>query len=368
MSTPVAAVKPVRKFPPPCWTRDEALVLIEAYRERWYALHRAFLRNPDWDAVAEKVTTACPDVTPPKTSAQCRHKMEKLRQRHRAEKQRASSFPGGRFFSSWFYFEAMEAMENGPSPEPGNNNSTNPEINNATPVSDHQSLNPGRGIRFKPSSVQNLVTLAASSTNRSPDFDSRFSNHNSSYMNNWSNQEDDNDEDGYLDDSTINEAPIHPGYKNQKGSPFTGGIRIKPSISSHLEPVILRPRKFSKVVHDHEVDENGETWIKVPRNTNSFQGNHQNGNSWNPNLDQGKKRGNGGIQEVVSSIKLLGDGFMKMEKMKIDMAREIERMRMETEMKRNQLILESQKQIVDAFLKGLIETRKQPRTETMADS
>lgn len=70
---------------------------------------------------------------------------------------------------------------------------------------------------------------------------------------------------------------------------------------------------------------------------------------------------------MASSIKLLGDGFMKMEKMKIDMAREIERMRMETEMKRNQLILESQKQIVDAFLKGLIETRKQPRTETMAD-
>ncbi|GJY28288.1 hypothetical protein Tco_0404055, partial [Tanacetum coccineum] len=39
---------------------------------------------------------------------------------------------------------------------------------------------------------------------------------------------------------------------------------------------------------------------------------------------------------------MLGDGVMKMEKMKIDMALEIERMRMESEMKRNQLILESQ--------------------------
>ncbi|GKE92468.1 hypothetical protein Tco_1573563, partial [Tanacetum coccineum] len=48
---------------------------------------------------------------------------------------------------------------------------------------------------------------------------------------------------------------------------------------------------------------------------------------------------------------MLGDRFMKMEKMKIDMAREIERMRMESEMKQNQLILESQKQIVDAFVK-----------------
>ncbi|KAI3693738.1 hypothetical protein L1987_76690 [Smallanthus sonchifolius] len=306
------AVKPIRKFPPPCWTRDEALVLIEAYRERWYALHRAFLRNPDWDAVAEKVTTSCPDVTPPKTSAQCRHKMEKLRQRHRAEKQRASSFPGGRFFSSWFYFEAMEAMENGPNADPNSS-----EVVNGIPISDHRSLNPGRGIRFKTSVVQNLVTLA----NHSPNFDSTVSNHN------WSNQEDDN------------ETSIHPAYKNHNNSPYTGG-----------------PRKFSKVIRDHEVDEKGEMWIKVPKN------------NCNPNLKQGKKRGNGVIHEVVSSIKLLGDGFMKMEKMKIDMAREIERMRMETEMKRNQLILESQKQIVDVFVKGLIESRKRPRTKTMADS
>lgn len=319
------------------------MVLIEAYRERWYALHRAFLRNPDWDAVAEKVTTTCPDVTPPKTSAQCRHKMEKLRQRHRAEKQRAASFPGGKFFSSWFYFEAMEAMENGPNSEPGNN-SSNPEIN-GIPVLDHQGLNPGRGIRFKPTPVQNLVTLA----NHSPVFDSRVSNHNqnSLYMNNWSNQlvVNEDNENGYLVDS-INETSIHPGYKNHKNSSF-GGIRVKPVIP---EPT----RKFSKVVHDHEVDENGEMWMKVPRN--------------NPSLSVGKKRGNDGIQEVVSSIKLLGDGFMKMEKMKIDMAREIERMRMESEMKRNQLILDSQKQIVDVLLKGLIEIRRQPKIETMGDS
>ncbi|KAJ9549614.1 hypothetical protein OSB04_022157 [Centaurea solstitialis] len=343
-----AVVKPVRRFPPPCWTRDEALVLIEAYRERWYALHRAFLRNPDWDAVAEKVTTSCPDVAPPKTSAQCRHKMEKLRQRHRAEKQRASAFPGGRFFSSWFYFEAMEAMENGPNSETTGNNNT--EILDSAPVSDHQGLNPGRGIRFRPSGAQNLVTLAANSANHKVDFESRVSNHNYSHVNNsWSNNQEDNNGDGYIFDN-----------KNHKiSSPFTGGIRVKPSI-----PSPVRPRKFSKVVHDHEVDDDGEMWIKVPKNANLF----DNGWSSNNSNNQGKKKGDGGIQEVVSSIRLLGDGFMKMEKMKIDMAREIERMRMEAEMKRNQLILESQKQIVDALVNGLIEIRKRPKTETMADS
>ncbi|CAH1417080.1 unnamed protein product [Lactuca virosa] len=174
----------------------------------------------------------------------------------------------------------MEAMANGPNFEPGNNNSTNLEINNATPVSDHQNLNPT--VEFKPSSLQNLVTLATSSTNHTPDFDSRFSNHNSSYTNNWSNQEDNNEEDGYLDDSTVNEPPIHPGYKNHKSSSFTGGVRIKPSNPSHHEPAHPKPtRKFSKVVHEHEVNEDGEVWVKVPRNTNLFKGNHQNGNGWN---------------------------------------------------------------------------------------
>ncbi|KAL0344564.1 UNVERIFIED_CONTAM: hypothetical protein Sradi_4287700 [Sesamum radiatum] len=113
--------KAPRRFPPPCWTQEETLALIEAYRERWYALRRGYLRTADWDAVAAAVTSRCPGASPAKTSAQCRHKMEKLRQRYRAEKQRALSFPypAGRYFSSWFFFENMEAMENGTTPDVG---------------------------------------------------------------------------------------------------------------------------------------------------------------------------------------------------------------------------------------------------------
>ncbi|GKB39470.1 hypothetical protein Tco_0884412 [Tanacetum coccineum] len=122
--------------------------------------------------------------------------MEKLRQRHKVEKQRAAMFSGERFFSSWFYFEAMEAMDPGPEP--------------------------GSGLK--------------SGLGRTPD-------------------------------------PVRGSRK-------------------------------------------------------------------------------------VASFRLLGDGFMKMEKMKIDMAKEIEKMRMDTEMKRNQLILESQRQIIEAFVNGVVEARK----------
>ncbi|KAI3691595.1 hypothetical protein L6452_31392 [Arctium lappa] len=352
-----AGENPVRKkFPPPCWTRDEALVLIGAYRDRWYALHRAFLRTPDWDAVAEKVTTSCPDVTPPKTSAQCRHKMEKLRQRHRAEKQRASAFSGERFFSSWFYFEAMEAMENGSDPESG----SNPPINPLIPSP------PGRGIRFKPSSVQNLVTLATSSTRNTkskPNLSSRVSNRYPSYPNN----ESIHNEDEFLVETPIESSiPNTHMVKDSKThkdrwiveSPIREAKNHKKK-SNFDQESCRQARKFSKVVDNDE-----ERWMKVPKNPTLFMGKqskHQKETNVK-DLKKKKKKKNGGISEMVSSIKLLGDGFMKMEKMKIDMAKEIEKMRMETELKRNELIMESQKQIMDAFVNGLMEFRKQQPT------
>lgn len=63
------------------------------------------------------------------------------------------------------------------------------------------------------------------------------------------------------------------------------------------------------------------------------------------------------IAEMVSAIKVLGDGFVRMEQMKMDMAREIETMRMEMEMKRTEMILESQQRIVEAFAQAVAEKK-----------
>lgn len=64
------------------------------------------------------------------------------------------------------------------------------------------------------------------------------------------------------------------------------------------------------------------------------------------------------VAEMVASIKMLGEGLVRMEKMKMDMMREIERMRMEMEMKRSEMILESQQLIVNAFVEGLKKNKK----------
>ncbi len=77
------------------------------------------------------------------------------------------------------------------------------------------------------------------------------------------------------------------------------------------------------------------------------------------------KRERDPVTEMVSAIKVLGDGFVRMEQMKMEMAREIEAMRMEMEMKRTEMILESQQRIVEAFAKAFSEKSKKKKAKRM---
>lgn len=77
--------------------------------------------------------------------------------------------------------------------------------------------------------------------------------------------------------------------------------------------------------------------------------------------DGGVKRsgdGNNPVEDMVAAIKMLGDGFVRVERMKMDMARELESVRMETEMKRTEMILDSQQRLVDSFSKAVFEKNK----------
>ncbi|KAK9076606.1 hypothetical protein SSX86_004940 [Deinandra increscens subsp. villosa] len=402
-TTVSSAEKPVRRFPPPCWTQDEALALIQAYRERWYALRRGYLRTADWDAVAEEVGRLSPGAIPPKTSAQCRHKIEKLRQRYRAEKQRALSFPGGRFLSTWFYFEAMDSMEkngNGSGPDEETNTGSDLDLNsggmqivnskishqlNTNLDSVYGGLNPGRGIRFKSpfAADSNLVTIA-----------SRANNIRASH--NYSAKEEDNDEqfeDVYYSETQIgkNSGKTHRLSSQNYATMFQSDHHSDAVNYQNIEHYSgVRPRKFTKISsnsnhnpsHNHGYwNENGEeddnnleeeddVWVKMPKDRSSVSMDYNEKYSERINRSSGRhcfdgegefsrgvRQENDSIGQIVSSIKVLADGFVRMEKMKMDMVHDIEKMRMEAEMKRNTLLLESQRQIVEAFVKGLAQNK-----------
>ncbi|KAK7287414.1 hypothetical protein RIF29_00689 [Crotalaria pallida] len=113
--SPNDAASPTKKPQPIPWTHQETVNLIRAYQEKWYSLKRGPLRSSQWEEVAVVVAARCGyDLNhPSKSAVQCRHKMEKLRQRHRAEKHRLAAGTPGR---AWQYFGLMDELERGPLP------------------------------------------------------------------------------------------------------------------------------------------------------------------------------------------------------------------------------------------------------------
>ncbi|WOK94015.1 hypothetical protein Cni_G02717 [Canna indica] len=104
------AVGPPRKpAPGQPWSNIETAHLIDAYEERWYALKRGQLKAQQWEEVAAAVAARCGLDEPSKTGTQCRHKIEKLRKRYRAERLRPIP-------SAWPFFGRMDRMERGPLP------------------------------------------------------------------------------------------------------------------------------------------------------------------------------------------------------------------------------------------------------------
>ncbi|XP_022860308.1 trihelix transcription factor ASIL2-like [Olea europaea var. sylvestris] len=304
-----------RRLPPPCWSADETVALIDAYKDKWYSLCRGNLRAFHWQEVANDVAYRCPS-SPAKTSVQCRHKMEKLRKRYRAEIQRAAAFGGSsRFSSSWVHFQRMHSMEKGP-------NSTPPSSDDDLPEEDHKN------------SIKR-----------------------------------------------INEVYNNNGYNNQKASFGNQGPRTR--INGTTTGCRIRipgqgisgpsARKFSS-----KFDEMGSLFSDNSScNFNSSAGGYgnstqvlQDGFLGSCELEKrgdengNRRKGDNGVGQVAAAIRALGEGFVRIEKVKMGMARRIEEMRMEMELKRTEMILGSQQRIVEAFVEAISE-RKTKKAKKM---
>ncbi|CAI9095599.1 OLC1v1031587C1 [Oldenlandia corymbosa var. corymbosa] len=412
----VVVEKPVRKFPPPCWTQEETLALIDAYRERWYALRRGYLRTADWDAVAAAVTSRCPGASPAKTSAQCRHKMEKLRQRYRAEKQRSLTYPVGRFFSSWFFFENMDAMENGTTVSAAGSNQESENLD----VSGNESrlksfldqnivklkLNPKKGSKLPNGISPNFGLGQGVRANHSSknvevkvntDFVPKALNGYNAFLDPGSDKGDEgmgfrggfgvkSFDEGLVGAPVFKFKNFGNAFANSRNGFDASNEFTMASLGdeSSMPPRVRLKRKgridgslsgnisYGVVNNDHDDSKNG-LWVPVGtrenyggnleydlRGMNGFQSSSKMGfekRVAGSDPSSNGNRGRSAIDDMVSAIKMLGEGFIKMENMKMEMAREIEKNRMEMEVKRNEMILESQRQIVDALAKGLVEMK-----------
>ncbi|XP_021768524.1 trihelix transcription factor ASIL2-like [Chenopodium quinoa] len=342
----------VRKFPAPCWTQDETLALIHAYQDKWYSLRRRNLRTADWEAVADEVNRRCPDQSPPKSSAQCRHKMEKLRKRYRAEKQRIGALPshnnfvGNRFFpsSSWVFFDLMDAMEVGSGSGPGstsvvNNNGVNNGGNNHNMnMNVLNPVNQNNGGFVKEEKLRGkddlgkyfdeiLMGMGKSGSGSGGPIKFRVKNHgNSSSINNNERYFD----EGYDYDGGNNGSGFD--YKNGRSNFASGFSKRKLGEDSSSSKMFLNGCSSSK---------------------KGF------------GLGAGSRARGGrdaAAGEMVASIKMLGEALVRTEKEKMEMMQEMEMKWMEMEMKRTQMLLEAQHNIVNAFVQGF---KKQKKVKVM---
>ncbi|XP_044502226.1 trihelix transcription factor ASIL2 [Mangifera indica] len=305
-----------RRLPPPCWSHDETIALIDAYCEKWYALRRGNLKATHWQEVADAVGRRCPASSPPKTAVQCRHKMEKLRKRYRTEIQRARSMPLSRFSSSWVHFKRMDSMEKGPSTKSGYNSDSADEDDNDD--EDDDDIN------------QDLY------------------------------QERPNFKDG-----VANTRSVHNLYRNgintgaSGGDGNSSGFRIRiPTGVSIAQP---GPKIYAKIVNpnaNHSPNYNTKPNFGGPGGSGVNYGTRVLGGCEETPI---AKREREPLAEMVAAIKMLGDGFVRTEEMKMELARELEAMRMDMEVKRTQMILESQQRIVEAFAKAVSEKNKKPK-------
>ncbi|CAN0908346.1 Protein FIP2 [Linum grandiflorum] len=345
MSSAVAAAadSSSRKVPPPCWTREETVELIKAYRDKWFAVNRGNLRAADWDTVAAALADSPAPSDPPKSAVQCRHKIEKIRKRYRAEKQRCVNFPG-RFFSSWDLFPLLDSMEIG-----SIGSKQDKDVDKPNNENDRYEGLEEPDLDFDP----DLVFRARKFGKVAGGFNESVVDYDHGSRGGYGNKIDQNPvsvafmpKDYGRFDRKIGGNHSNTGFDSDYGG---GGFSRKMGQLQRDDMMNRvneeRDRFGKKVVEEWGY---GSSRIRVKNNmqANGF-------GSGNTNGGKGKDP----VAEVVSAIKMLREGFVMVEEMKMDMAMEIEKMRMGMELKHNQMLIEMQQDIVDAFAKAYVKKK-----------
>ncbi|XP_062078526.1 trihelix transcription factor ENAP2 [Humulus lupulus] len=297
---PAAAASVSGKKPQPIpWTHQETVHLIQAYEEKWYSLKRGPLKSSQWEEVAVTVAARCgyEYTEPSKTAIQCRHKMEKLRQRYRAEKNRL--ILSG--VSVWPYFDLMNRLERGPLPisarpmialpyhrdrdrEDGEDDEDEEEENDSGDEGED-----GDVIRTKSRSIDHIL--------KRPTTVNRFAG------------------------------------EEERGRNVNGFSRV------WAEPVTKRPRET--VVEEEEYGEDDLDGDEESNAKVEF-------------LERRRRRERKRevVLKLAAEIRAFSERFVGMESMKMEIMKDTERCRREMETKRIEMILHSQNKIVDSITKA----------------
>ncbi|KAF7079134.1 hypothetical protein CFC21_083421 [Triticum aestivum] len=84
------------------WSDGATSTLIDAWGERFVALGRGSLRHPQWQEVAEVVSSRDGYSKPPKSDVQCKNRIDTLKKKYKVEKAKSDS--------SWPFFDRLDFL------------------------------------------------------------------------------------------------------------------------------------------------------------------------------------------------------------------------------------------------------------------
>ncbi|KAK4749064.1 hypothetical protein SAY87_026513 [Trapa incisa] len=290
-----ATSNPLVKPPPATWSHQETVQLIQIYRDKWYSNNRAHLKTIQWEEVAAAVASRCgvSGKLPPKTAIQCRHKIEKLRKRFRAERKRGNVGPAG-----WPYYDLMDRLEHGPK----------------------ASVMPLSIIPYK-AKIQQFHSK-----------NHGFGSHRNGY------DEEEDEEEDYNPDDDENDEDDEPG-------PY--------SRSQSINYILRRPSVVNRFPRDNSID---STLPDFParhpaapkRKREEFMDGQEEA------LEESARIRKASISNIAREIRAFAETYVGIENAKMQMMKEAERSRLEMETKRMELIMDSQKKMVEAIAKALV--------------
>ena len=98
------------------WSDSAIACLLDAYTDKYVQLNRGNLRGRDWEDVATVVSERCDKHKAGKSVEQCKNKVDNLKKRYKAERQRLTT--GNLSVSHWPWFKKMEQIVGSSSSSP----------------------------------------------------------------------------------------------------------------------------------------------------------------------------------------------------------------------------------------------------------
>ncbi|XP_031479147.1 trihelix transcription factor ENAP1-like [Nymphaea colorata] len=93
------------------WSEGGVMSLLDVYESKWLLRNRAKLKGSDWEEIARQVSARSCGAKPSKTPNQCKNKIESMKKRYRAESSGVQA--GGLAASSWQFYSRMDNLLRG---------------------------------------------------------------------------------------------------------------------------------------------------------------------------------------------------------------------------------------------------------------